>query len=149
MNATGKIALLCLLMALTVAVASCTLPAPNRGSAGDLEGSWRLTAVTEGGVTWRPDPRRTPFTLIIDEEGAHGEIACNHWAAPVEVKDGRIAIGPSRRTRLLCLIDDPRHAGLERRYLDSLSRAAPYRLTDGQLSIQTGEREQWLFTRAD
>lgn len=131
-------------------VSGCAAHQKESGTmqANPLFNQWQLSMVEEQALRWQPDAGIAPFTLILTAEGetAHGQVACNRWHGAVRIEGAQLSIGPSRSTRARCLIDDPAHRSLERRYLAALQQVSRYHVEAKRLVLEWENGDRWVFS---
>lgn len=106
---------------------------------------WNGAAVAPGALQVRFDrQRRTSFTLLVDSampakrDRARLTTACGRYDTDYARSLGKIAIDP------------PSHAACpnDQTLLDTFSRAARYKLGDGQMTLTTPDGQSLVFRRA-
>jgi heat shock protein HslJ len=136
-------------LAALVVLAACggpsVTPEPARpAAAADVEGPWQLVAGIVGGhqLTLVEDAR---VTLIVDEDGAGGQAACNSYGGAFSIADGRVTVGGSlSRTEIACA--DPVVA-LEKAYLSALSVVDAAHMNGATLVLTGGPNVELHFER--
>jgi len=141
-----RFAILGLATLLLLSVAACTVPSlpglPGLPTTDPLKGtSWRL--VTVGGAGLIPG---TKITATFEDGQVHGQ-ACNSYGGSYKVSGDRITINELYQTEMAC-VDPQGIMEQERRYLEMLSMAQTFRLSDSQLRIFSASGEVLTFLAA-
>jgi heat shock protein HslJ len=139
MNAKHS-AVLVLSAIVLLSVAACSLPGlPGLPSTDPLKGtSWRLVML--GGAGLLPG---TQITATFEDGQVHGQ-ACNSYGGAYKVSGDKISISELCQTEMAC-VDPPGVMEQERRYLEMLSMAKTFKLSDSQLQIFSATGEVLTF----
>ncbi len=126
------------MIAVVLALAACGVWGPTASD--PLEGtSWALAAYRKTAPI-----SGTQITARFEDGQVTGSSGCNTYFGAYEVSGSSITIGSVGMTEMACL--DPEGVmEQEREYLERLTHAQTFRLTDGQLQIFWMDHEALTF----
>ena len=145
---TGALVLLVVLVASVALVSADQLTTRSAAqAAGTLEGPrWVLVSYAgPDGKTAQALPG-AEATAQFEKAEVHGSTGCNTYSAPYEAKDGKLTVGTTATTMMMC---PPPIMDQEAAYLAAIQASASYKIADGTLAIANAKGNTVLTYKAE
>jgi len=122
---------------IAIGTASCssdTLTSPT--SAAQLNGTWRLSQITQGGTVHNEDLNAGRFNVTFATDRLDAKADCNTCSGPATLSGSTLTVGALACTRAACA-----SAPVDTRFTSVLSGAVTVRINDRLLQLNSAQGE--------
>jgi len=125
---------------LSLVLFACAEPS-EQAAIDPTDTAWRLES---GNLDARAVPvlETHPITLVLDEDGAGGTSACNHYSAGYSISGGELSFDQIIQTEMACTPDEVMES--EARFLETLSLVETFTVTEDSLTL-SGDGAELIF----